>query len=202
MNSLQNTATSAVLVSRLWPVNNTTIALRAIALTVIGACLITVGAKIQVPFWPVPMTMQTFAVMLLAACYGRNLGVASVVAYLAAGAAGFPVFANTPPAIAGLAYFMGPTGGFLLGFIPLAWIVGMIADRDSSSWMKVGVAGIVGHIVLFAIGLSWLAAMVPALREIGALYTKGLEPFILSTVFKIALVTACYAAAERVMRKS
>ena len=75
--------------------------------------VLAISAKIKVPFYPVPMTLQTLAVPLIAAAYGSRLGVITVLAYLAEGALGLPVFTNTPPAVAGPAYFLGPTGGYL-----------------------------------------------------------------------------------------
>ena len=83
--------------------------------------VLAIAAKIKVPFYPVPMTLQTLAVLGIAATYGSRLAVITVLAYLAQGALGLPVFTNTPPAVAGPAYFMGPTGGFLLGFVVMAW---------------------------------------------------------------------------------
>ena len=91
-----------------------------------GVALIALSAKIQVPFFPVPMTLQTLAIMGIAAAYGLRLGVSTILAYLVAGFAGAPVFAGP---IAGPAYFMGPTAGFLLGFIVIAAMVGYAADK-------------------------------------------------------------------------
>jgi len=100
--------------------------LRTWSATVIaGTALLTISAKIKVPFYPVPMTLQTFAVMAIAAAYGMRLGVATVLAYLAEGAFGLPVFAGTPGG-SGPAYFLGPTGGFLAGFVILAIIVVLV----------------------------------------------------------------------------
>src|ERR687893_287399 len=84
---------------------------------VFGVCLLTLSAKVQVPFWPVPMTMQTLVVFMLGMAYGARLGAATVFAYLLVGAAGLPVFAGTPERGIGLTYMMGPTGGFLIGFL-------------------------------------------------------------------------------------
>ena len=91
--------------------------------------LITLSAKITVPFWPVPMTMQVAAILLVAGLGGLRFGASSVAAYLAAGAAGLPVFAGTPEKGIGLAYMVGPTGGYLLGFLVAAALVGWATDR-------------------------------------------------------------------------
>ena len=110
----------------LWPAGRGAAALRTLALLLIGSALLTVSAKIQVPFWPVPMTMQTFVVLVLGAVYGWRLGAATVLAYLAEGAAGLPVFAGTPEKGIGIAYMMGPTGGYLIGFVAAAAVVGVV----------------------------------------------------------------------------
>ena len=86
-----------------------------------GTLALIIAAKVRVPFYPVPMTLQTLAVMAIAVTFGLRLGVATVLAYLAEGALGIPVFTNTPPLVAGPAYLLGPTGGFLAGFIVLAF---------------------------------------------------------------------------------
>jgi biotin transporter BioY len=110
--------------------SNSTTARRVglVAAVVGGVCLLTLSAKLQVPFYPVPMTMQTLVVLMIGMAYGRMLGTATVVAYLLAGAAGLPVFAGTPERGIGLAYMTGPTGGYLLGFLIASWLMGMLAD--------------------------------------------------------------------------
>ena len=102
---------------------------RGIVLAVIGSILLTISAKIQVPFWPVPMTMQTFVVLVLGVAYGWRLAGATVLLYLAQGALSLPVFA----AGGGLAYMSGPTGGYLVGFLLAAVAVGWLAER---SWAR------------------------------------------------------------------
>ena len=98
-------------------------------LALVGTLALTVSAKTQIPFWPVPMTMQTFAVLVIGMAYGgTRLGVATIALYLLEGALGLPVFAGTPKGL-GLAYMMGPTGGYLLGFVAGAWLCGWPAER-------------------------------------------------------------------------
>jgi biotin transport system substrate-specific component len=99
--------------------------LRLVLLAVLGALLLTVAAYIKVPFWPVPLTMQTFVVLVVGAAYGARLGAATVTLYLAEGAAGLPVFAGG----GGLAYMAGPTGGYLVGFLAAAAVIGWLAER-------------------------------------------------------------------------
>ena len=111
----------ATYIDTLWPRAGETgghaATLRFAALAVLGSALFALSAKIQVPFWPVPMTMQTYVVLALAAAFGARLGAATVALYLAEGAAGLPVFANVST---GITYMMGPTGGYLAGFLAAA----------------------------------------------------------------------------------
>lgn len=149
-----------------------------------GVCLLTLSAKLQVPFWPVPMTMQTLVVLMLGMAYGRRLGAGTVLAYLLVGAAGLPVFAGTPERGIGLAYMMGPTGGFLMGFVAAAWITGALAERGwdrSIAWCAA--AMLAGTVVIFALGL---AALIPITGLARAIET-GLVPFLASSGLKIAL---------------
>ena len=113
----------------LWTGNR---AIQNVVLVLIGTAVLTLSAKIQVPFWPVPITLQTLAVMLIAATYGSRLAVATMLAYIAEGALGLPVFANTPPQIAGPAYLIGPTAGYIWGYVAAAAIIGFAADRGWS----------------------------------------------------------------------
>lgn len=183
----------------LWP-SSVNRVLRDITLIVVGSILIAISAKVQVWMHPVPITLQTFTIMVLAAAYGSRLAVLTVLAYLAEGFFGLPVFANTPPAIAGPAYFLGTTGGFLIGFIPQAWIVGKAADWGwDRSIPKLGAALVVSNIVVFACGLAWLAwfaALASGAHGIGLdrAFAAGVSPFIVSTVVKIALA-ACVVPA-------
>src|SRR5438105_6246866 len=94
-----------------------------------GVLLLTLSAKIQIPLWPVPMTMQTYVILVIAMAYGTRLGVATVMAYLIAGAIGLPVFAGTPEKGAGVPYMLGPTGGYLLGFLVSSFLMGELARR-------------------------------------------------------------------------
>jgi biotin transport system substrate-specific component len=189
---------SPTLAVHLWPTESSI--LRTIALIVLGCALLWVSAKIKVPFWPVPMTLQTFAVMGLAAAYGSRLGVATVVAYLAAGAAGLPVFTNTPPEIAGPVYLLGPTGGFLIGFVAAAFIVGYAADRHwDRSVPKLLAAMLVADVAVFGLGLAWLGLAVPALGFSFSLLEAGLFPFVLGDLLKILIAALAVPAAWRLL---
>lgn len=178
-------------------------ALRAALLVIVGSALIVVAAKIKVPFYPVPMTLQTFAVMAIAAAYGAPLAVATVLVYLAEGMLGLPVFTNTPPVVAGPTYFLGPTGGFLVGFIVVALVVGRAADLGwSRSPLRLAAAMIVGDAILFLVGFTWLAwfaQLSSGASGIGlaAAWSKGVVPFLLADLVKIALAACLIPAVWR-----
>jgi biotin transport system substrate-specific component len=153
-----------------------------------GGCLLTLSAKIQIPFWPVPMTMQTFVVLVIGMAYGWRLGAATVAAYLAAGAFGLPVLAGTPERGLGLPYMLGPTGGFLLGFFLAAAAVGYLGDRGwDRSFLGTAAAMAAGHAIISLSGVIWLSAAfgVPKAIEL------GLMPFLASSLLKTALGIAC-----------
>jgi biotin transport system substrate-specific component len=183
---MQSDVTSRALAVAVWPetVNR---AVQAVVLVLAGTAILAISAKTQVPFWPVPMTLQTLAVMAIAAAYGSNLAVATVIAYIAEGLAGIPVFAG---AAAGPAYVLGPTGGFLLAFVAGAAIVGFAADRgDSRSFAKLAIAMVLADVVIFALGLVWLGAAVPKIGYSAKLLSIGLYPFVLGDLLKIALAS-------------
>ncbi|PLX38104.1 MAG: biotin transporter BioY [Hyphomicrobiales bacterium] len=178
------------LASALWPATRGHSALRAVALVIAGTALLTLSAKIQVPFWPVPMTMQTFVVLMLGAVYGPRLGVATVLAYLAEGAIGLPVFAGG----GGLAYMAGPTGGYLAGFIASAALVGMLAQRGFDRRpLTTLVAFSAGTTVLYGLGLAWLSM----LFGIENAFALGVVPFVPAEAAKIALAVATLPLAWR-----
>lgn len=167
------------------------------AALVIGVVLLTVSAKVQVPFWPVPMTMQTFVVLMIGMAYGPKLGTGTVLAYLMVGAAGLPVFAGTPERGVGLVYMVGPTGGFLAGFLPAAWVVGRLAERGwDRTVLGCAAAATAGHLVILLAGVTWLAASLGAIRAVEV----GLLPFLASTVVKTALAAVAMPLFWRCVR--
>ncbi|MBF5078645.1 biotin transporter BioY [Paracoccus sp. NBH48] len=162
-----------------------------IGLTLAAAALIALGAKVQVPFWPVPMTLQTLAVLVIAAGLGPRLGLAAMGAYMAAGLAGLPVFAGSPERGLGLAYLAGPTTGFLIGMALSMIVTGALAQgRDLG--MR-AVAMLAGTVAIYVPGLIWLSAFVPADR----LLAVGVAPFILGDMVKIALGALTLQAVTR-----
>lgn len=154
-------------------------------IAIAGSLALIVSAKLQVPFYPVPITMQTAVVFLLGLAFGPRVAVAAVLAYLAQGAVGLPVFAGTPEKGIGLVYMLGPTGGYLLGFVAAAWICGHAAVAGWRGW-KVAMTVLVSTIVIYAMGVSWLAMLIGFDKAI----EFGLLPFIYGDVLKWALVVA------------
>ncbi len=180
---------------------------RGVFLVLVGTLLLTLAAKISVPFWPVNMTLQTFAVMAIAAAYGSRLAIVTVLAYLAEGFFGLPVFTTTPPQAAGPAYFLGTTGGFLIGFVFAAAIVGWAADRGwSRSITLLASAMVAADVVVFVFGFVWLAYFAQLSSGatglgLGRAWAGGVVPFVLGDLVKIALaaclIPACWALRDR-----
>ena len=167
------------LVDKLWS-GATTNLLKQAALVIAGSLLLAAAAHVKVPFWPVPMTMQTFVVLMIGATYGRNLALATVAAYLVEGAVGLPFFASG----GGIGILAGPTAGYLLGFLVAAGLVGHLANRGlGRSVASAMPIFILGDVVIFLCGVAWLSTLVGAESAI----TGGLVPFLLAEVLKIAL---------------
>ena len=182
------TAQYDTLVQRMLPSEGGRAWARDIVLVVAGTALITLSAKINIPFFPVPMTMQTFAILVLAMAYGTRLGTATLALYIVEGAVGLPVFAGTPEKGIGLAYLMGPTGGYILGFLLAAMLVGWLDARGfDRSPLKAGIAMLAGNVVIYVPGLLWLGAVVGWDKPVLA---WGLYPFVLGDLAKIALGAA------------
>lgn len=177
---------------------------RNILLAVAGSLLLVLAAKVKVPFWPVPVTLQTLAVLGLGAFYGRRLGAATVALYIAYGLAGLPVFTNTPPAPAGLLYLVGPTGGFLAGFVVAAYVAGWAAERGASVLRLIaGMAA--AEALILGLGFAWLALgaqMTSGATGVGfaKAFAFGVQPFLLGDLVKLALATSLVGASWSVLR--
>ncbi|KTR07283.1 hypothetical protein NS365_04225 [Aureimonas ureilytica] len=156
-----------------------------------GVILMTLAAKAQIPFWPVPMTLHTMAVMGFALFLGPRLAVSIFLAYLAAGAAGLPVFSGTPERGIGLAYMMGPTAGYLLGFLLASALVGhWAAGRKFLGRFGAMLAGLA---LVYACGAAWLSLLVPADK----ILSVGVWPFVPGDLLKIAILAVASLALPR-----
>ena len=177
------------LVETLWPAGAGLA--RAAVAAFAGSLLLTLSAKAQVPFWPVPMTMQTMVVLALGAAFGARLAAATVALYLLEGLVGLPVFAG---AVAGPAYMAGPTGGYLAGFLAAAAMVGAMAERGwDRSGLHLLAAMTLGHAVIFAFGFARMAVLFGAEKA----FLLGVAPFWLATILKTLLAAALVSASWR-----
>lgn len=174
----ENTYQSHFFAEALWP--RTGLA-RDLTLILAGSWLVALLARVEIPLWPVPITGQTFGVLSIGALLGKRLGTASMLAYLAQGSLGLPVYAG---GAVDRARLIGPTGGYLVGFVVAAFVVGWLSERG---WDKrlatAALAMLAGNVVIYCFGLPWLANFVGW----GAAWKSGLTPFIAGDLLKIAL---------------
>lgn len=174
-------------------------ALRNLLLAVAGSLALWVAAKVQIPFYPVPVTLQTLVVLVIGMAYGWKLGAATVALYLAQGALGLPVFAGTPEKGIGLAYMMGPTGGYLLGFVLAAALVGYLAQRGwDRSFGTTALAMLLGNIAMYVPGLYWLGSVVgwdqPVLEW-------GITPFLFGDLAKLVIAAVLMPAIWKLVKR-
>ena len=179
----------------LWPERADRISgvLRGVILVALGTALLTMSAKINLPLPYVPMTLQTLVVLMIGAAYGWRLGTTTVLAYLAEGAIGFPVFAGP---VGGLAPLSGPTAGYLAGFVIAAFATGWLSERGwDRSVPLLFVAMAAGHIVILGCGFAWLAFGMKLGVE--KAWLVGIAPFIAASLIKNALGAALVPAVRR-----
>ncbi len=169
-----------------------------IVLAVLGTLLLTLSAKTKIVLGPVDLSLQTLAVLLIAAGFGFRLGVATLLLYMAEGAMGFPVFQSTPEKGVGIAYMLGTTGGYLAGFVVMAAIVGWAADRglDRNPIKLFGVM-LAANAIMLAMGFAWLATMIGAEKA----WAFGVVPFIVGDLIKVALAAAVVPAVWSLLPK-
>ncbi|GAB4502969.1 MAG: biotin transporter BioY [Anaerolineales bacterium] len=170
--------------------------IRDLLLISAGAALVTLLAQIKIPlpFTPVPLTGQTFGVLLTGAALGSRRGAASLTLYASLGALGLPVFAG---GASGAAYAFGPTGGYLLGFILSAWVIGLLAERGlERRWRSSLLPFLIGTLIIYALGAAWLAFFVgPA-----AALAKGVLPFLPGDALKLVLAALTLPAAWKTIQ--
>ena len=181
----------------LWGSNS---ALRHGALAVAGIAILAISAKIAVPMWPVPITMGTFAVLALGAAYGPRLGLATILGYMLVGALGFDVFAGTGGDVNGIAYMMGGTGGYLLGFVLATILLGYGATRgwDRSVVKMVGLL-LVANALIYVPGLAWLSVLYD--MSIIKAAEVGMVPYLIGDMIKLALVALLLPTAWKLLKK-
>tara|TARA_B100001250_G_scaffold289226_1_gene250973 strand:- start:625 stop:1176 length:552 start_codon:yes stop_codon:yes gene_type:complete len=153
-------------------------------ISVFGSILLTISAKIKIPFYPVPMTMQTFVVLFLGISFGYKVGVATIFLYLLEGIIGLPVFSNSPEKGIGIAYFVGPTMGYLIGFIFACFLAGYF--KYSSNYLVNFLKILISTSIIYVFGVIWLGTLIGWDKPILHL---GVLPFLLAELFKILLLT-------------
>lgn len=183
-----------------------------LATVVLGTLLLTLSARISVPVMPVPVTLQTFAVAVLAAGFGWRIGVATVALYLLEGLSGLPVFATG----GGIDYVFRPSFGFLVGYLPMAYIIGRAADTGASAKpVALFISMLIADAVVFAFGFAWLLVVVnlvvaqggavpgwlDAGNLVGSAFKGAVEPFVVWDVLKMAFAAVTVAGAWTLLRK-
>ena len=153
-------------------------------LAILGTILLAISAKIKIPFWPVPMTMQTFVVLLLGIVYGWKLGLFTVSLYLLEGIAGLPVFAGTPEKGIGLVYFTGPTMGYLIGFLVAVFLTGFFTFDNN--FFKNFIKLIFSVSFIYLLGLLWLGSIIGWDKPV---FELGAQPFLLAELFKVLILS-------------
>ena len=182
---MEKTMQNRVLSDLLESEDKLTLRARQVLMVAAGILLLAVAAKIKVPMWPVPITMGTFAVLAIGAAYGARLGLVTILGYMIVGALGLDVFAGSSAQTFGLAYMMGGTGGYLVGYVLATVVLGALAQRGwdrSIGWMAL--AMLIGNAVIYLPGLAWLGQLYGWDKPI---LQWGLTPFLIGDVIKLAL---------------
>lgn len=193
-------AVTPTLAQAYWPATRQDTArwLRTAVLIACGVAAMAIAAKIRIPFWPVPVTMQTFVVLTVGAAYGAGLGVATMLAYLAVGALGFDIFTSSSAETNGLAYMLGGTGGYLVGFVLAAWVLGRLAESGwDRSVPKMAGAMLIGNALIYVPGVLWLGYLYASAKGWAWVTQVGFTNFLLSDALKLALAAILLPALWR-----
>ena len=175
--------------------------IKTILVVLLGSILLTISAKVKIPFYPVPMTMQTFVVLFLGMSLGPKVGSATVALYLLEGIFGLPVFANSPEKGIGLVYFTGPTMGYLIGFLVATYLAGLLLSPSKklnqyikflkfrNSYLTIFFSLLFSVSFIYILGLFWLGTLIGWDKPI---FKLGAQPFLLAELFKLTLLTILY----------
>ena len=163
---------------------------KVILISILGTLLLTISAKIKIPFYPVPMTMQTFVVLFVGMAFGYKIGLAIVSLYLLEGILGLPVFANSPEKGIGIVYFTGPTMGYLIGFLIAVFFTGYLqfGKPTITNVIFIFFKLIFSVSFIYILGLFWLSTLIGWDKA----FKFGAQPFLLAELFKILLLTTLY----------
>lgn len=169
---------------------NTEVWIREAGIVFAASLFLALCSQISIPLYPLPISLQTLAVLLIGATLGKKRGVLAIALYLCEGAMGYPVFAGGSGSIASI---VGPTGGYLVGFIPAAYIVGYLLEKfKRPTWLQTICSLLIGNAVIFAIGLPWLSLWIGSASAL----QLGLYPFIVGDLFKVG-IAAAYLRAQK-----
>ena len=164
--------------------NSQTRIFKSLIVIFLGSILLAISAKVKIPFYPVPMTMQTFVVLFLGLSFGYKIGLATVSLYLIEGIIGLPVFSNSPERGIGLVYFTGPTMGYLIGFLFACLLASFVKIEDN--YLMIFLKLIFSVSTIYILGILWLGVIIGWDKP---LIKLGVIPFLLAEIFKIALLT-------------
>jgi len=164
--------------------NTQTQIIKSLLIILLGSIVLAISSKVKIPFYPVPMTMQTFVVLLIGMSFGYKIGLATIGLYLIEGIAGLPVFSNSPERGVGLVYFTGPTMGYLIGFFFACFLASLIKTDDN--YFIIFIKLILSVSTIYILGVLWLGTLIGWDKPIIQL---GVVPFLLAEIFKIALLT-------------
>ena len=158
--------------------------IKLLFIILLGSVCLAISAKIKIPFYPVPMTMQTFVVLLLGISFGYKVALASIALYMFEGIMGLPVFSNSPEKGVGLVYFTGPTMGYLIGFFSASFLASFIKSKDD--YLIIFTKLILSVSTIYILGILWLGTLIGWDKPIIEL---GVMPFLVAEIFKISLLT-------------
>ena len=158
--------------------------IKSLLIIFFGSVILAISAKIKIPFYPVPMTMQTFVVLFLGISFGYKVAIATVGLYLIEGILGLPVFSNSPERGVGLIYFTGPTMGYLMGFISACFLASFVKEKDN--YLVILIKLILSVSTIYILGILWLGILIGWEKPIIEL---GVKPFLLAEIAKIILLT-------------
>jgi biotin transport system substrate-specific component len=164
--------------------NTQTQIIKSLLIILLGSIVLAISSKVKIPFYPVPMTMQTFVVLLIGMSFGYKIGLATIGLYLIEGIAGLPVFSNSPERGVGLVYFTGPTMGYLIGFFSACFLASLIKTDDN--YFIIFIKLILSVSTIYILGVLWLGTLIGWDKPIIQL---GVVPFLLAEIFKIGLLT-------------
>jgi len=164
--------------------NSHTQLIKSLIVIFLGSLILTISAKVKIPFYPVPMTMQTFVVLFFGISFGYKIAIGTICLYLLEGILGLPVFSSSPERGVGLAYFTGPTMGYLIGFVTAGFLASFVKEDDG--YLIIFTKLVLSVSTIYFLGVLWLGTLIGWDKPI---FELGVMPFLLAEVFKIMLLT-------------